>query len=96
EEKSTLLDYHASVMNHAMVITGVNLVKNKPTKWKIENSWGTNLGKAGYFIMSAKWFDSFTYQAVIKKEFLNEIECAALNEESTVLAPWDPMGTLAD
>lgn len=96
EEKSTLLDYHASVMNHAMVITGVNLVKNKPTKWKIENSWGTNLGKAGYFIMSAKWFDSFTYQAVIKKEFLNEIERAALNEESTVLAPWDPMGTLAD
>lgn len=94
--KEDMLDYHASVMNHAMVITGVNLVKNLPTKWKIENSWGSDIGENGYFVMSPKWFDAFTYQAVVRKEFLNEDELSALKEEPKVLAPWDPMGTLAD
>lgn len=38
--KADMLDSGESMMDHAMVITGVDLVDGKPTKWKIENSWG--------------------------------------------------------
>ena len=38
--KEEMLDMGESAMNHAMVITGVNIDEDKPTKWKIENSWG--------------------------------------------------------
>jgi bleomycin hydrolase len=46
--------------------------------------------------MSDEWFDEFTYQIVIKKEFLPE-ELRDIYETATpsMLAPWDPMGALA-
>ena len=94
--KEDALNYHISVMNHAMCITGVNLDQNAPTKWKIENSWGTDRGKAGYYIMSDAWFDRFVYQVVIHKSHLNKEELKALQGEKIILKPWDPMGSLAD
>ena len=96
-EKGESLDFRASAMNHAMCITGVAFDKNgKPTKWKIENSWGNDRGKEGYFIMSDTWFDQFTYQAVVDKKFLTKEELDAYNADPIVLKPWDPMGSLAD
>lgn len=95
-DKGESLDYRASQMNHAMCITGVNLKDDKPTKWKIENSWGSDVAKAGYYIMSDSWFDQFVYQAVVNKKYLNAEEQAALKQKAIVLKPWDPMGSLAD
>ena len=95
-DKSQMLDYHQSAMNHAMVIVGVNLDKGTPTKWKIENSWGKDAGEGGFYVMSASWFDRFVYQAVINKKYLNADELKALEAEPIVVPPWDPMGTLAD
>lgn len=95
-DKADMLDFFNSAMNHAMVITGVNLVDDKPTRWKIENSWGSDIGNKGYFVMSESWFKKFTYQAAIKKKYLNEKELAALEKKPVLLAPWDPFGTLAD
>ena len=95
-EKGESLDYHASQMNHAMCITGVSFKEGKPSKWKIENSWGTDRGKAGYYIMSASWFDQYVYQAVVDKKYLNKDELKALKEKPIMLKPWDPMGSLAD
>jgi len=94
--KADMLDYWHSAMNHAMVIAGVNLVDGKPTKWKIENSWGTDNGVQGYYVMSPTWFDTFVYQAVINRKFLTEEERKAASGEPKHLHPWDPMGTLAD
>ena len=94
--KGESLDYHASQMNHAMCITGVAFKNDVPSKWKIENSWGTDRAKAGYYIMSASWFDQFVYQAVVDKKYLSEEELKALKEKPIVLKPWDPMGSLAD
>lgn len=94
--KEDALDYKASVMNHAMVLAGVDLKDDKPTKWKIENSWGTDRAFKGYHVMTDSWFDKFTYQVVINKKYLNETELNALKEKPVVLKPWDPMGTLAD
>lgn len=96
-EKGESLDFRSSAMNHAMCITGVAFdEKGKPTKWKIENSWGNDRGREGYFMMSDSWFDQFTYQAVIDKKYLSEEELAAYSADPVVLKPWDPMGSLAD
>ncbi|MBR6953826.1 MAG: C1 family peptidase [Clostridia bacterium] len=92
--KADGLDYGFSAMNHAMVITGVNLVDGKPNRWKIENSWGDENGQKGYYVCSDSWFDRYVYQAAIRRDCLGEL--AALADQAPVeLAPWDPMGTLA-
>ncbi len=96
-EKGDMLDYWASAMNHAMLITGVNLDnEGKPNRYKIENSWGEDNGLKGYYVMSSSWFDKFVYQAVINKKFLSDEEKKALEGDPIHLNPWDPMGTLAD
>jgi bleomycin hydrolase len=70
--KGERLDYRESCLTHAMVITGVNLVDNKPNRWKIENSWGEERGNNGYFVMGDSWFQEFTYQIVVNESiFLN-------------------------
>ena len=94
-DKGESVDYRASAMNHAMCITGVALDGEVPTKWKIENSWGAESGKGGYYIMNASWFDQFVYQAVINKKYLTAEEIRQYEEEPVVLKPWDPMGSLA-
>ena len=94
--KAEMLDYKESAMNHAMVLTGVNLVDEKPTRWKIENSWGEKIGNKGYFIASDSWFDEYTYVVAVHKKYLSEASLKALVEEPKELLPWDPFGTLAD
>ena len=96
--KADRLNSSESLMDHAMVITGVDLVDGKPTKWKIENSWGEKPGFKGYFVMSDDWFDNFVYQAVINKKYLSEDLKKTFEEGSKTpiqLSPWDPMGALA-
>ena len=95
-DKGESLDYRASAMNHAMCITGVALKNGKPTKWKIENSWGSASGNDGFYFMSASWFDQFVFQAVVDKKYLSEEELKAYNSKPIELKPWDPMGSLAD
>ncbi|WP_374285976.1 aminopeptidase C [Lactococcus sp.] len=97
QDKASRLDYAESLMTHAMVITGVDLDQNdQSTKWKIENSWGKDAGAFdGYFVASDEWMDEFTYQIVVRKEFLTAEELAAYEGESKVLLPWDPMCALA-
>ena len=96
QDKAGRLDYSESLMTHAMVLTGVDLDENgKANKWKVENSWGEKVGNKGYFVASDSWMDEYTYQIVVRKEFLTEAELAAYESEPIVLAPWDPMGALA-
>ncbi len=95
-EKGAMLDFRNSAMNHAMVITGVDLQDGKALKWKIENSWGEAGGEKGYYVMSASWFDKFVYQAVVKNKYLTKEQVKAAKGAPIHLDPWDPMGTLAD
>ena len=96
QDKAGRLDYSESLMTHAMVLTGVDLDENgKAKKWKVENSWGEKVGNKGYFVASDAWMDEYTYQIVVRKEFLTAAELAAYETEPLVLAPWDPMGALA-
>ena len=96
QDKAGRLDYAESLMTHAMVLTGVDLDEaGQPRKWKVENSWGDKVGTDGYFVASDAWMDEYTYQIVVRKEFLTSDELAAYEAEPIVLAPWDPMGALA-
>lgn len=95
-DKREMLDSCESRMNHAMCLTGVNIgADGKPNRWKIENSWGTDRIYDGYFMASDSWFDRFVYQAVVHKKYLGE-KAALFETEPIVLAPWDPIGSLAD
>ncbi|MFC7394620.1 aminopeptidase C [Scopulibacillus cellulosilyticus] len=93
--KGERLDYMESCLTHAMVLTGVNLVDGKPNRWKVENSWGEKAGNKGYYVMSDKWMDEYTYQVVVNKKYLSEDLKNALDQEPIELQPWDPMGSLA-
>ncbi len=94
-DKAGRLDYGESLMTHAMVIAGVNLVDGKPNRWKVENSWSDKTGNKGYYVMSDAWFDEYVYQIVIDKKYLSPEQLAAWETKPIELKPWDPMGSLA-
>lgn len=94
--KAQRLDYGQSLMTHAMVFQGVNLAPDgTPERWRVENSWGKDRGRDGYFVMTDKWFDEYTYQVVVDRKYLPAEAIAAYESEPITLEPWDPMGSLA-
>ncbi|MDD6662416.1 MAG: C1 family peptidase [Lachnospiraceae bacterium] len=94
--KAERLTYRESLMDHAMVLQGVNLdEKGNPNSWRVENSWGEEAGRDGFYVMSDRWFDEFTYQIVVNRKYLSEEALAAYDSEPILLEPWDPMGSLA-
>ena len=95
--KSERLEYGDSEMTHAMLFTGVDLdSKGSSNKWRVENSWGNKNGDKGYYIMTDKWFDEYTYEVVIHKSYLPDKLFSLYKEADLVpLKPWDPMGALA-
>lgn len=96
-DKAARLDYGESLMTHAMVFEGVRLDEGgRPELWKVENSWGSDHGRDGFDTLSDAWFNEYVYQVVVDKKYLSEEERAAYEtEDARVLAPWDPMGSLA-
>lgn len=93
--KAERLDYGESLMTHAMVFQGVNLVNGKPNRWKVENSWSEKSGQDGFYIMTDEWFDEYNYQVVVNKKYMTEAQRQAYEQEPLPLKPWDPMGSLA-
>lgn len=95
-DKAGRLDYGHSRMTHAMVLTGVDLDEaNRPLKWRVENSWGTEIGDEGYMMMSDAWFDEYLYEIMVSNQFLSSKLLKVLDGDPVVLPPWDPMGALA-
>ncbi len=94
-DKAARLEYHETAMSHAMLFTGVDLVDGAPRRWRVENSWGDDLGKQGFFTMNDSWFDEYVFEIAARRELLPTQLQEALSGEPIVLPAWDPMGALA-
>lgn len=85
--KEARLTYRASFCNHAMTFTGVNLKEDgTPNRWKVENSWGKENGKDGFYVMSDRWFNEYVYQIFVNRkyvpaEILEKLDKAEVVEE---------------
>ena len=94
--KADRLNYGESLMTHAMLLSGVNIDGDgKPNRYRVENSWGKDVGKDGFFVMSDEWFNEYVYQIVINKKYLTNEQLVMLDQVPIELKPWDPMGSLA-
>ena len=97
--KAERLEYHETLMTHAMLFTGVDVIEDEngqtARRWRVENSWGDENGKKGFYTMNDSWFDEFMFEVAIHKKYLSEELLAAWDLEPTPLRPWDPMGALA-
>ncbi|MCI0364900.1 MAG: C1 family peptidase [Phycisphaerales bacterium] len=97
--KADRLVYHQTLMTHAMVFTGVDVVSDpteRARRWRVENSWGEeNSGRKGFYVMNDSWFDEYMFEIAAKKAHLPPELLTALDQEPIVLPAWDPMGALA-
>ncbi|MGA7669517.1 MAG: C1 family peptidase [Nitrolancea sp.] len=94
-DKSDRLTYHETLMTHAMLFTGVDVVEGQARRWRVENSWGDENGVRGYYTMNDSWFGEFTFEIAARKSALPLELQQALDSDPIVLPAWDPMGALA-
>ena len=93
--KADRLTYHQTLMTHAMLFTGVDLLDGAPRRWRVENSWGDERGADGFYTMNDSWFSEYVFEIAAPKDALPDELRAALDSEPIVLPAWDPMGALA-
>src|ERR1700760_4181936 len=94
-DKAARLAYHESAMTHAMLFTGVDVLDGATRRWRVENSWGSDRGKDGFFTMNDSWFGQYVFEIAARSSALPPELRSALDAEPIVLPPWDPMGALA-
>lgn len=93
--KEDRVRYGESLMTHAMLLTGVDVVDGVPRRWRVENSWGDENGDKGFFTMDDSWFSEYVFEVAVRRSALPEAYQKALLEEPLALPAWDPMGALA-
>ena len=94
-DKADRLRHNQTMMTHAMLFTGVDVVNGRPRRWRVENSWGDKTGQKGYYTMNDSWYDQYMFEIAAPTSYLNEKMQAGLETEPVVLPAWDPMGSLA-
>ena len=94
-DKADRLRHNQTMMTHAMLFTGVDVVNGRPRRWRVENSWGQDTGQKGYYTMNDSWYDQYMFEIAAPTSYLNEKMQVGLETEPVVLPAWDPMGSLA-
>jgi bleomycin hydrolase len=94
-DKAARLAYHETAMTHAMLFTGVDVLDGTARRWRVENSWGPDRGKDGFYTMNDSWFGQYVFEIAARKSALPADLQSALDAEPIVLPAWDPMGALA-
>ena len=94
-DKAGRLLHGDSMMTHAMLFTGVDVVDGLPRKWRVENSWGDEKADSGFFTMNDSWFAEHVFEVAVRRDALPAELQDALSAEPIVLPAWDPMGALA-
>lgn len=81
----------ASASSHAMTLMAVDLdAEGRPTKWKVENSWGPSSGHHGHLIMTDRWFDEYMFRLVVERKYVPAATLELLKQKPVVLPAWDP------
>ncbi len=95
-EKADRLSFGQTMMTHAMLFTGVDVVDGKPRRWRVENSWGSeDSGEKGFYTMNDNWYDEHMFEIAAPKDYLTDEMKSGLKGDPIVLPAWDPMGSLA-
>jgi bleomycin hydrolase len=94
-DKADRLTYHDSRMTHAMLFTGADVLDGRARRWRVENSWGGDKGRDGFYTMNDSWFDQYVFEIAARRERLSPQLSAALDAAPIALPAWDPMGSLA-
>ena len=94
-DKADRLRHNQTMMTHAMLFTGVDVVNGRARRWRVENSWGGETGQKGYYTMNDSWYDEYMFEIAAPTSYLNEKMVAGLETKPVVLPAWDPMGSLA-
>ncbi len=94
--KAERLAYFDGGPNHAMVLMGVDVQKQVPVKWLVENSWGKERGHDGYWSLYDSWFNEHLYLIVVKKSYVPEAVLANFQQKPVVLPRYHPMAQLSD
>jgi bleomycin hydrolase len=95
-DKADRLRFGQTMMTHAMLFTGVDVVNGKPRRWRVENSWGDKeSGRKGYYTMNDSWYDEYMFEIACPSDYLSDEMREGLETEPIVLPAWDPMGSLA-
>ncbi len=86
--KEEAISMYDIVLQHIMTITGVHIENEKPIRWKVEDSYGSNVHKNGYYIMNDNYFEDFLFEIFINKKYLSK-EQKELFEQEPILIEMD-------
>ncbi len=93
--KADRMDFCDTYGSHVMAIVGYDLcetnsskkrkwddIPNKITKFKVENSWGTDGNNKGFYVMDIEWFKMFCFEVIIQEKLLK-----SKHKEAMLLPP---------
>ncbi|HIT22168.1 MAG TPA: hypothetical protein IAB56_04295 [Candidatus Scybalousia intestinigallinarum] len=88
--KEEALSMYEIRYQHCMLITGVHLEQDKPVRWKIEDSYGDDIHKNGYYIMNDNYFDEFVFEVLIDQKYLSTEQLEILKQEPILVDMDEP------
>lgn len=95
-DKAARLSYHETQMTRAMLFTGMDIIGDEVRRWRVENSWGDEPGRKGFFVMNDNWFNEYVFEVAVRRSELPPELQAAWEQPPIVLPAWDPIGALAE
>ena len=88
-DSNSILKTNGITNCHSMIITGANIIDNKVTKYKIENSWGSKNGNQGYYVATEDWVKKYVHRIVINKKYLTKKQLENLDKQPIKIEKWD-------
>lgn len=91
-DKKQRIQSFASGSTHAMTLMAVDINKEgQPTKWMVENSWGTDNGYKGHLIMTDQWLNEYMFRLVLISKYVTDKVKEISKQKPIKLPCWDPM-----
>ncbi|MDQ3095079.1 MAG: C1 family peptidase, partial [Actinomycetota bacterium] len=74
-DKADRLLHHDTLMTHAMLFTGVDVMepsagRQVPRRWRVENSWGDEKADKGFWTMNDSWFGEHVFEIAVRRSAL--------------------------